>query len=303
MERLRLPTRPRAYSATLPPDPNFTGTFPVQYTVSDGTNSTIGVLNLTVGAVDHQPATHPGGAANRSRRLSESGGQWQCPGRCEQSRLTRFPTRSSVRAMESSQITDATTGALTYTPPFSSFFGLVQVTYTVTDGTNTTTGTVIINVEQTIQPKDDGPIVAVVGKPLTISAVDLLANDVAAPNGLKLSIGSVGNATNGTVVLNENGSVTFTPTAKGTAAFTYTDTDADSDASTVATVTLNVKLGPDVRWATPAAIVYGTALGRAQLDAIASVPGTFHLWPGGGHGSQCGARPDARRHVHAHRFG
>ena len=108
--------------------------------------------------------------------------------------------RSRRRQVE---LTDATTGALTYTPPSASFFGLVQVTYTVTDGAkNTATGNVIINVEQTIQPQDDGPIVAVAGKPLTISAVDLLGNDVAAPNGLKLSIGSVGNATNGTVVLN-----------------------------------------------------------------------------------------------------
>ena len=55
-------------------------------------------------------------------------------------------------------LTDATTGTFTYTPPFASFFGLVQVTYTVTDGANTTTGNVIINVEQTIQPQDDGPI-------------------------------------------------------------------------------------------------------------------------------------------------
>ena len=179
-------------------------------------------------------------------------------------------------------ITDAATGAFTYTPPFASFFGLVQISYTVTDGTNMATGTVSINVEQTIQPKNDGPIVAVAGKPLTISAVDLLANDVAAPNGLKLSIGSVGNATNGTVVLNANGSVTFTPIAKGTATFTYIDTDADSDASTVATVNLDVKLGPDVRWVTPAAIVYGTPLGSAQLNATASVPGTFQYGPAAG---------------------
>ena len=65
-------------------------------------------------------------------------------------------------------------------PP--SFFGVVQVTYTVTDGANNTAnGDVIINVEQTIQPKDDGPIVAVAGKPLTIPADELLGNDMAAP--------------------------------------------------------------------------------------------------------------------------
>ncbi len=61
------------------------------------------------------------------------------------------------------QFTNTTTGALTYTPPSASFFGVVQVTYTVTDGANSASGDVIINVEQTIQPRNDGPISAVVG--------------------------------------------------------------------------------------------------------------------------------------------
>ena len=117
------------------------------------------------------------------------------------------------------------------------------------------------------------------GKPLTISAVDLLGNDVAGPNGLKLSIGSVGNPTNGSVTLNSNGSVTFTSIAEGAASFTYTDTDADSDASTIATVTLNVKLGSTIHWSDPTDIVYGTPLSTTQLDATASVPGTFKYGP------------------------
>jgi hypothetical protein len=36
---------------------------------------------------------------------------------------------------------------------------------------------------------------------------------------------------------------------------------------------------PTITWANPAAIVYGTALGTAQLDATASVPGTFTYAP------------------------
>jgi hypothetical protein len=39
---------------------------------------------------------------------------------------------------------------------------------------------------------------------------------------------------------------------------------------------------PTVSWATPAPIVYGTALGAAQLDATASVPGTFAYSPAAG---------------------
>ncbi len=80
-------------------------------------------------------------------------------------------------------------------------------------------------------------------------------------------------------MLNSNGSVTFTGTTKGPASFTYADTDAESDASTVATVTLDVKLATTITWSNPADIVYGTALTGTQLDATASVPGTFAYSP------------------------
>lgn len=39
---------------------------------------------------------------------------------------------------------------------------------------------------------------------------------------------------------------------------------------------------PTIKWTTPAAITYGTALGGSQLDATASVPGTFTYTPAAG---------------------
>jgi Bacterial Ig domain/Cadherin-like domain len=262
-----------------PPTASFTGTFPIQYTVGDGTYSTSAVLNLTVAplitrpllipvALQTQPTTVPSLVASGNVEDISANPSYTF------SKVTVAPGDGTVK------LTDVTTGAFIYTPPSASFFGVVQVAYTVTDGaSNTASGNVIINVEETIQPQNDGPIVAVAGTPLTISADVLLRNDVAAPNGLKLRIGSVGSAMNGTVILNSAGSVTFTPTVKGPASFTYTDTDADSDASTVATVKLDAKLGSTIHWADPAAIVYGTALGTAQLDSTASVPGTFAYGP------------------------
>src|SRR5262249_47262454 len=61
-------------------------------------------------------------------------------------------------------------------------------------------------------------------------------------------------------------SVTFTPT----------DT-ADYDSNSVTQpATLDVlKATPTVTWADPAVVVYGTPLSGTQLDATASVPGTF----------------------------
>ncbi len=66
-------------------------------------------------------------------------------------------------------------------------------------------------------------------------------------------------------------SVTFTPTDS-------TDYTTDTDA---VTITVN-KSAPTVTWATPAPIIYGTALSSTQLDATASVPGAFVYAPAAG---------------------
>ncbi len=64
---------------------------------------------------------------------------------------------------------------------------------------------------------------------------------------------------------------------------TFTPTDGTDYTTATATVTLTVnKATPVVTWATPAAITYGTALGGAQLNATANVPGTFTYLPAAG---------------------
>jgi hypothetical protein len=56
-----------------------------------------------------------------------------------------------------------------------------------------------------------------------------------------------------------------------------------NDNAATATATLNVvPATPGVTWADPADIVYGTPLGPAQLDAAASLPGTFTYTPAAG---------------------
>jgi hypothetical protein len=54
----------------------------------------------------------------------------------------------------------------------------------------------------------------------------------------------------------------------------------DQDVDLQATATINVdKAIPTITWASPADITYGTALSSTQLDATASVPGTFTYTP------------------------
>jgi hypothetical protein len=64
-------------------------------------------------------------------------------------------------------------------------------------------------------------------------------------------------------------------------AFTPTDTTDYAPVSAYAYLTV-IKATPTVTWAAPAAITYGTALSATQLNATASVPGTFSYSPAAG---------------------
>ncbi|HKF47519.1 MAG TPA: FG-GAP-like repeat-containing protein [Terracidiphilus sp.] len=86
------------------------------------------------------------------------------------------------------------------------------------------------------------------------------------------------------------GTFTYTPPAgtvlnagQQTLSVTFTPADTASYASATATVTLVVNQAtPTITWATPAPISFGAALGSAQLDATASVAGTFAYSPAAG---------------------
>jgi uncharacterized repeat protein (TIGR03803 family) len=71
----------------------------------------------------------------------------------------------------------------------------------------------------------------------------------------------------------------------GTQTLSVTFTPTDTTDYTTATDSVTIKVNtvtPTVTWATPAAITYGTALSGTQLDATASVPGSFAYSPAAG---------------------
>ena len=88
--------------------------------------------------------------------------------------------------------------------------------------------------------------------------------------------GSMGCSVAGTTVSVSNASGTCTLTATKAADIDYTTTN-----SALYTVAL-AKATPVITWPTPAAIAYGTALSATQLNATASVPGTFVYTPAAG---------------------
>ena len=65
-----------------------------------------------------------------------------------------------------------------------------------------------------------------------------------------------------------------------TLSVTFAPSDTTDYTNATATVSINVlPASPTITWANPADIVYGTTLGATQLDATASVPGTFTYSP------------------------
>ncbi len=138
-----------------------------------------------------------------------------------------------------------TNGAFTYTP-VADYSGADAFTYHATDGKNSTPVTVSI----TVTPVNDIPVAANdtyagdPGQPLVIAAAQgVLANDTDADPGTILTAEVVTPPSSGTLVLNADGSFTFTAATGGTYVFTYRAKDAVSQ-SAPASVTISLNAVP-----------------------------------------------------------
>ena len=159
-------------------------------------------------------------------------------------------------------------GTFAYTPAAGSLPGLgvstLSVTFTPTDTADYTAATASV------------PLTVVQGTPV-ISWVA----PVAIEWGTALSAGQLNATANipGTFVYTPPLAAVLTPGPQ-TLTVTFTPADAADYTPATANVVLTVKRAtPQVTWAAPAAIPYGTALNAAQLDATGSVPGSFAYVP------------------------
>jgi hypothetical protein len=129
--------------------------------------------------------------------------------------------------------------AILFTPK-ANFFGEASFDYTITDGHDTAKAQVTIMVNAIpIAQADQATILA--NQTLTLSANDLLKNDSDSDSLDKLTITTVNNAQNGTVILRGE-TILFTPTKdfSGEASFDYTVTD-NAGATATAQVTITIE--------------------------------------------------------------
>jgi uncharacterized repeat protein (TIGR01451 family) len=208
-------------TVTYTPDTGFSGIDTFTYTATDGDGQTITqtvTVTVTPVGVD-DTATTPTNTAVSVDVLDND------------------PSGPSLEVTEVTDGADGTVvieddGTVTYTPD-TGFSGVDTFTYTATDGDGQTiTQTVTVTV--TPVGADDTATTPT----NTAVSVEVLAND---PSGPSLEVTDVTDGENGTVVIDADGTVTYTPDTgfSGIDTFTYTATDGDGQTITQ-TVTVTV---------------------------------------------------------------
>jgi large repetitive protein len=218
---------------TFTPNPNFNGPTTITYTISDGQGGTAtAIVAVNVTPVNDPPVARPDTAATP-----------------EDTPVTIAPlTNDSDVEGNPLTITTATSpngtvvinanGTITFTPD-PNFNGPTAITYTISDGQGgTSTAIIAVNVA----PVNDPPVArndVFTMDEDTTARIPVLANDTDADND-PLTV-TAATSPNGTVVINADGTVSFTPTTNffGPATITYTISDGNGGTST-ATVTVNV---------------------------------------------------------------
>ena len=216
------------------PTAGFAGTDTFTYTISDGNGGTAtATVTVTVTGVNQPPtavddtATIPENSAATIDVLANDSDPDGDP-------LTIIGVGGAAHG------TVTTNGATVFYTPAAGFYGTDTFTYTISDGNGgTATATVTVNVLRINNPPTavDDNFTTAEDTPL---GGNVLAND-SDPDGDPLSAILVTGPAHGTLVLNADGTFTYTPSANynGADSFTYRAFDGQTT-SGVATVTITV---------------------------------------------------------------
>jgi Pro-kumamolisin, activation domain len=162
-------------------------------------------------------------------------------------------------------------GTFAYNPPATTILTAGQhtlsLTFTPTDRTDYTTATDSVTI-----------------------TVNKATPAITWPTPAPITYGTAMSSTQLDATANTAGSFAYSPSAgrvltagQQTLSASFTPTDTSDYTNTTASVTLTInRATPTVSWPTPSAVAVGTVLSPTQLDATASVPGTFVYNPADG---------------------
>jgi Ca2+-binding RTX toxin-like protein len=221
------------------PPPQFNGVFDIEVTATDGALSVSDIFRLTVSPLNDPPVVFT--AIPDQTVLEDTPINFEIP-QNSFSDIDGDTLTMSAFLLGGSPLPSwlvFANGRLTGAPP-TNFNGNLDVEVRATDGTASVSDVfrlAITPVNDAPVALNDGLFVTTGSNPITISRIDLLANDVD-PDGDPLSVTGVGNATGGAVVLDASGNIVFTPTAgfSGNGSFRYTLSDGGLTAEAVVSV-------------------------------------------------------------------
>ncbi len=231
-------------TVTYTPDANFIGTDTFEYTVSDGHGGTdTAIVTITVNPINDAPV-----AVNDARTTPEDTlviiDVLTNDSDPDGDALTVISTSTPANG---NAVINAN-GTVNYTPN-ANFNGTDSFTYTISDGQG---GIATATVSITVTSVNDGPVAADDARttPEDVAVnVDVLTNDSDVDGDL-LTVTGTTNPTNGTALINPDGTITYTPDVNffGTDTFDYTISDGNGGTDT-ATVTVNVSriIVPDIK--------------------------------------------------------
>jgi large repetitive protein len=254
------------------PNANAFGSDSFTYTLSDGTLTDTGTVNVTISSVNDPPS-----AADDTTTVVEDAAATTITVLSNDtitpdSGETLTITTTSTSAHGTVVVTGGGTG-LTYKPN-ANYNGSDSFTYTISDGTLTDTATVNV----TITPINDAPNAVNDGASTAIKIgtgagpvpINVLANDTSSPDGPEiLRITAVTQGSHGTVAIIDRGTrLTYDPagTTTGIDVFQYTISDGHGGTDTG---TVQVTVGTDATGPVVAApVVTATSLTRAGTTRL-----------------------------------
>ena len=250
------------------PSADFNGTEVITYTVSDGTDTVTGTLTVTVTPVNDAPE-----AIADTATVSEDSATTSIDVIANDTDvdLGNILSLTTVSTPGTGTVSINLDGVSVDYTPSADFNGTEVITYTVSDGTDTATGTLTV----TVTPVNDAPVAvadtATVLEDAATTSIDVIANDTDVDLGNILSLTTVSTPGTGTVSISLDGvSVDYTPSAdfNGTEVITYTVSDGTDTATGTLTVTVRPVNDAPVAVADTATVLEDSA--TTSIDVIAN---------------------------------
>ncbi len=213
------------------PNANFNGTDTISYSISDGNGGTAtATVDVTVNAVNDGPV------AQDDAISTDEDTSVTIDVLANDSDLDGDTLSVTSASAANGSVTINADGTLDYTPN-ANFNGTDTVTYEIADGNG---GTATAEVTVTVNAVNDGPVAqddAITTDEDTVVTIDVLAND-SDLDGDALSV-TAASATNGSVTINADGTLDYTPNVNFNGTDTVTYEIADGNGGT-ATATVDV---------------------------------------------------------------